>query len=106
ELLAPGTGERSLGRRHVDDSKVSDHHAIIPTTTVAPSGLPPEERKLYDLVCRRLLSAWHEDHIWSVTTVITAIRNDAIVDRFHTSGSEVRQVGWKTLDPAPSAKTS
>lgn len=101
ELLAPGTGERPLGRRHVDDSKVSDHHAIIPTTTVAPPGLPPDERKLYDLVCRRLLSAWHDHHIWSVTTVITAIRNDAIVDRYHASGSAVQQAGWKVLDLAP-----
>ena len=74
EHLAPGTGERPLGRRFVDDAKVSDHHAIIPTTT-APGGarLSPDEEKIYDLICRRLLSAWHEDHIWSVTTVITAI---------------------------------
>ena len=36
EHLAPGTGERPLGRRFVDDAKVTDHHAIIPTTT------PPE----------------------------------------------------------------
>ncbi len=100
--LAPGTGERPLGRRYIDDSKVTDHHAIIPTAT--PPGkadLSPEERRIYDLVCRRLLSAWHEDHIWSVTTVITAIRNDAIVDRYHTSGSAVQQVGWKVLDIAP-----
>ncbi len=33
EQLAPGTGERPLGRRFVDDSKVTDHHAIIPTAT-------------------------------------------------------------------------
>jgi DNA topoisomerase-3 len=99
--LAPGSGERPLGRRYVDDAKVSDHHAIIPTTTAAPSDLPANERKLYDLICRRLLSAWHEDHIWSVTTVITAIRNDAIVDRYHTSGSAVQQAGWKVLDVAP-----
>ena len=67
----------------------------------AHADLPPDERKIYDLICRRLLSAWHEDHIWSVTTVITAIRNDAIVDRYHTSGSAVQQVGWKVLDLAP-----
>jgi len=101
EHLAPGTGERPLGRRYVDDAKVSDHHTIIPTITTAPAGLPPDEQKIYDLVCRRLLSAWHEDHIWSVTTVITAIRNDAAVDRYHTSGSAVQQVGWKVLDLAP-----
>src|SRR5205823_6346030 len=35
EQLAPGTGERPLGRRFVDDAKVTDHHAIIPTTTPA-----------------------------------------------------------------------
>src|ERR1035438_6092956 len=102
EQLAPGTGERPLGRRFVDDSKVTDHHAIIPTTTSADQvSLTPEERKIYDLICRRLLSAWHGDHIWSVTTVITAIRNDATVDRYHTSGSAVRQIGWKVLDLAP-----
>ena len=102
DQLAPGTGERPLGRRFVDDSKVTDHHAIIPTTTSAGQvSLAPEERKIYDLICRRLLSAWHDDHIWSVTTVITAIRNDAIVDRYHTSGSAVKQIGWKALDLAP-----
>src|SRR5665811_1751158 len=106
EHLAPGTGERPLGRRFVDDSKVTDHHAIIPTTTSADKvSLSPEERKIYDLICRRLLGAWHDDHIWSVTTVITVVitspRNDAMVDRYHTSGSAVRQIGWKVLDLAP-----
>ena len=64
-----------------------------------PAALSPEERKIYDLICRRLLSAWHEDHIWSVTTVITAIRNEAIVDRYHTSGSAVQQVGLEGAGP-------
>ncbi|HLJ47916.1 MAG TPA: DNA topoisomerase 3 [Bryobacteraceae bacterium] len=105
EHLAPGTGERPLGKRFVDDSKVTDHHAIIPTTTPPDKANPsPDERKIYDLVCRRLLSAWHDDHIWSVTTVITAIINPGIVDRYHTSGTAVKQVGWKVLDLAPPAK--
>ncbi|MGA2436026.1 MAG: DNA topoisomerase 3, partial [Bryobacteraceae bacterium] len=102
EHLAPGTGERPLGRRYVDDGKVTDHHAIIPTATPAGRAtLSPDEHKIYDLICRRLLSAWHEDHIWSVTTIITAIRNEAMADRYHTSGSAVQQVGWKVLDLAP-----
>jgi DNA topoisomerase-3 len=105
DKLAPGTGERPLGKRYVDDAKVTDHHAIIPTTTTPGPDLPPDERKIYDLICRRLLSAWHDDHIWSVTTVITAIRNDAIIDRYHTSGSAVQQTGWKVLDIA-SAKAA
>src|SRR3984885_4574947 len=103
DLLAPGTGERPLGRRFVDDTKVTDHHAIIPTTIHA-GGLPPDERKIYDLICRRLLSAWHDDHIWAVTTVITIISNPGIVDRYHTSGTAVVQVGWKALDIAVAPK--
>ncbi|HXB67512.1 MAG TPA: DNA topoisomerase 3 [Candidatus Acidoferrales bacterium] len=105
EHLAPGTGQRPLGRRFVDDSKVTDHHAIIPTTTPPQrASLPPDESKIYDLICRRLLAAWHDDHIWSVTTVITAIRNPGVTDRYHSSGSQVLQIGWKVLDLAPPAK--
>ncbi|HTT65967.1 MAG TPA: DNA topoisomerase 3 [Bryobacteraceae bacterium] len=96
-LLAPGTGERPLGRRFVDDSKVTDHHAIIPTAVHA-GDLTADERKIYDLICRRLLSAWHDDHIWAVTTVITAITNQDVTDHYHTSGTAVQQMGWKVLD--------
>jgi DNA topoisomerase-3 len=98
-LLAPGTGPRPLGRRFVDDTKVTDHHAIIPTA-VAPerANLAPDEAKIYDLVVRRLLSCWHEDHVWSVTTVISAIVNGAVTDRYYSSGKAIQQVGWKVLD--------
>ena len=99
-LLAPGTGERPLGRRFVDDAKVTDHHAIIPTADLAGAAvaLSADERKIYDLVCRRLLAAWHDDHVWSVTTVITAIANEGrllgpVVDRYHSSGTAVQQAG-------------
>ncbi len=99
EHLAPGTGERPLGRRFVDDSKVTDHHALIPTTTSPEkANLTPDERRIYDLICRRLLSAWHDDHIWLVTTVITAIASADATDRYRTSGTAVEQVGWKALD--------
>jgi len=103
DLLAPGTGVRPLGPRFVDDSKVTDHHAIIPTG-VSPASLEPgsDEHKIFDLVCRRLLQAWHEDHIWAVTTVVTLVRNAAAAseDRFRSSGATVRQQGWKALDVA------
>ena len=96
---APDTGEKPLGRRYVDDAKVSDHHAIIPTVTSPDQvDLSPDERKIYDLVCRRLLTCWHQDHVWSVTTVITTIRNAAVIDRYHSSGKAIQQVGWKVLD--------
>lgn len=99
ELLAPGTGEKPLGRRYVDDTKVTDHHAIVPTATSPERvDLSPDEAKIYDLVCRRLLTCWHADHVWSVTTVITAIVNGQITDRYHSSGKAIQQVGWKVLD--------
>ena len=44
EQLAPGTGERPLGRRFVDDAKVTDHHAIIPTATLGQSGFALSRR--------------------------------------------------------------
>jgi DNA topoisomerase-3 len=99
ELLAPGAGERPLGRRFVDDAKVTDHHAIIPTA-ISPerASLSSDERRIYDLVCRRLLAAWHDDRIWSVTTVITAIASGEIVDRYRSSGTLEEQAGWKALD--------
>jgi DNA topoisomerase-3 len=93
-LCAPGTGERPLGRRFVDDAKVSDHHAIIPMTTPPDRvQLSPDESRIYDLVCRRLLSAWHGDHISAVTTVITGISNADQVDRYHTAGTTIQQLG-------------
>ena len=104
-LLAPGTGARPLGRRFVDDAKVTDHHAIVPTAVSAGGmDLTRDERRVYDLVCRRLLMAWHDEHVFAVTTVITRVASGepAAVDRFHSSGTMVQQAGWKVLEPAPS----
>ena len=100
EQLAPGTGQRPLAKRFVDESKVTDHHAIIPTHIHADSGLPAPASKIYDLICRRLLMAWHEDYIIAVTTLITSIQQPAsdLIDRYHSSGTAVEQLGWKLLD--------
>jgi DNA topoisomerase-3 len=97
--IAPGTGERPLSRRHVDDAEVSDHHAIIPTT-ISSEGLrlSADEERIYDLVCRRLLQAWHGDHVFDVTTVITRVDTVEGAERFHSSGTAIQQAGWKVLD--------
>ncbi len=99
--MAGGTGERPLGPRFVDDGGVADHHAIIPTTTRAPADLSTDERRIYDLVCRRLLSAWHDDHVYAVTKVVTRVaarETSSEVDRFASSGTSVERLGWKALD--------
>ncbi|MEO8178599.1 MAG: DNA topoisomerase 3 [Deltaproteobacteria bacterium] len=106
-LLAEGTGERSLSRRFVDDGKVTDHHAIIPTSvSAAGRTLTADERKLYDLICRRLLQAWHADFVWAATIVITEVVSREVrsvqerpVDSFRSHGTAIEQPGWKVLDP-------
>ena len=101
QQLVAGTGERPLSKRYVDDSKVSDHHAIIPTAvSVEQTHLGADEHKIYDLICRRFLMMWHDDHLQAMTTVITAITNGTIVDRYRSTGTLVMQMGWKVLDIA------
>ncbi|MGD9201103.1 MAG: DNA topoisomerase 3 [Chitinispirillia bacterium] len=107
EYLAPETGEKNIDPRFVSDLKVTDHHAIIPTTIKNTMLVHnSDESKIYDLICRRLLASFHEDYITSVTTIITEIdsgpSNSAdkpVRDLYRSSGTMVIQEGWKILDP-------
>ena len=97
--IAPGTGTTPLRRRFVDDARVTDHHAIIPTSTPARASLTGDEAKIYDLICRRLLAAWHADHVYASTTVTTTITaQDGLVDHYESRGTAVQQPGWKVLE--------
>ncbi|MDP3504670.1 MAG: DNA topoisomerase 3 [Myxococcales bacterium] len=97
--IAPGTGSRPLGKRFVDDTQVSDHHAIIPTSVSAEGKqLSADEARIYELICRRLLQAWHDDFTWAATQVTTEIANPGVVDRYLSHGTAIEQVGWKVLD--------
>jgi len=104
DMVAPDTGTRALGPRFVDDTKVSDHHAIIPTPTRPRlEALTKDEANVYDLVCRRLLMAWHDAYKTKVTSVVTVVESpgldgSVIRDRFRSSGTVVIQWGWKILD--------
>ena len=106
-LLAQGSGERALGKRFVDDAKVRDHHALIPTSETARLAPGSPEAKLYDLVCRRLLMAWHADQVEAVTTVFTEVAPSAgvapgaggePVDLFVTRGTSLEEPGWTVLE--------
>jgi len=98
-LFAPGTLERPLGSRFVDDTKVTDHHAIIPTRVVP--NLSGDEHALYDLIVRRLIAAWHPEHVAATTTVVTTITGRDFLDRYRSSGTMVQQAGWKVVEPEP-----
>lgn len=99
-LVAPGTGARSPGKRFVDDAKVSDHHALIPTAVVLPDAFSQGgvAGRIYDLVCRRLLAAWHPDLVEAVTRVLTEVKGADAIDVFATSGTSIEAAGWKVLD--------
>lgn len=106
-LVAAQSGEPP-GRRWVDDAKVSDHHALIPTTRRPPQ-LPAHSApaRIYDLVCRRVLMMWHAEQIEAVTRLITEVRStEGASDLYVTQGTAVEALGWKVLSPpAPSSKS-
>ncbi len=112
DALAPETGSRPLGSRFVNDGEVGDHHALIPTDRrVDPASLGRDAARIYDLVCRRVLAAWHGDHLYSTTTVITIVSSqidgEEMRDSFRSTGSQVDQVGWRVLDPVvPASRDS
>ncbi len=82
-----------------DSSKVTDHHAIIPTGVPA-SGLTDLERHVYDLVARRFISVFYPDCKFSTTTVTGKVDD---VD-FKVSGRQILDPGWRVLyakEPQP-----
>ena len=73
-----------------DNSKVTDHHAIIPTG-VTPVGLADMEQKVYDLICRRFIAVFYPDCKFSTTTVEGKAGD---VD-FKVTGKEILEPGFR-----------
>ncbi|MCK6511941.1 DNA topoisomerase III [Myxococcota bacterium] len=87
-------GKLPMPKRVFNDAKVSDHHAIIPTTRKANlAQLTPDERKIYDLVVRRFLGAFFPDAVFEKTRVITEIAGEL----FLTRGKVVVNSGWREV---------
>lgn len=94
-----------LTKRHVNDAHVSDHHAIIPTAT-PPASLAggSDGARLYDLVARRLLSAWQPDAVDALTYVDARVVANGTTLRFEAKGKSVVRSGWRAVDvPSPQA---
>ena len=94
-------------KRVFDSSKVTDHHAIIPTGQT-PSGLTDNEQHVYDLVARRFIAAFYPDCKFATTTVIGEVQEvDAAVEtsekeggkgiEFKATGKEILDAGWRTV---------
>lgn len=75
-----------------DNSKVTDHHAIIPTG-VAPNNLNEMERRVFDLVARRFIAVFYPDCKFSTTTVIG--ETDGI--EFKVTGKQILDQGWRVV---------
>lgn len=78
--------------RVFDTSKVTDHHAIIPTGQV-PTGLTDVEKKVYDLIARRFIAVFYPDCKFSTTTVMGKV--DKV--EFKASGKEILSQGWRAV---------
>ena len=78
--------------RVVNDAKVDDHHAIIPTDIAHDvSAFTPDERRIFDLVARRFLAVFHPPARYARTTVITDVEGE----RFRTRGKVTLEAGWR-----------
>lgn len=90
ELVQPLLGAKLPKSKKVfDNSKVTDHHAIIPTGVPA-SGLGPEEMRVYEMISMRFIAAFYPDCEVSTRTVI----GKAAGISFKTSGKQILKPGW------------
>ncbi len=95
-LLALSNGYIKPTKRVFDNSKVSDHFAIIPTLQ-APGGLSEAEQKLYDLVVRRFLAVFFPVAEFTVTTRISTVVATGNEFNFKTEGKVLVKPGWMAV---------
>ncbi len=82
-----------------DDKKITDHHAIIPTGVMPPSGMYLPEKQVYDLIARRFIAAFYPDCIVSNTVVL----GDVDGNEFSATGKVILEEGWRILFPKKDA---
>jgi DNA topoisomerase-3 len=96
ELIKPIGGKAlKKSKRVFDTSKVTDHHAIIPTGVV-PQNLSDAEQKVFDLVARRFIGVFLPDCKFSTTTVLGVVHGDEDVE-FKVTGKEILDPGWRVV---------
>ena len=99
QKYVPGTrrdGKLAVSKRTIDASKVTDHHAIIPTNRKAdPAKFSADERSLYDMVARRMLAAFHPACEYDATRIVTRVGDYD----FRTNGRVIAVNGWRDVPP-------
>ncbi len=94
EVLTTPLAGASLpkSKKVFDNSKVTDHHAIIPTG-VHPQNLTDMERRVFDLIARRFIAVFYPDCKVSTTTVMGEV--DSI--EFKVTGKQILEPGWRVV---------
>ncbi len=93
ELIKPLGGKALKKSKKVfDSSKVTDHHAIIPTG-VPPIGLSNMEENVFDLIARRFIAVFYDDCKFATTTVLGKVKEI----EFKVSGKEILEPGWRDV---------
>lgn len=93
ELIKPLGGKPLKKSKKVfDSSKVTDHHAIIPTG-VPPKGLSNMEENVFDLISRRFIAVFYDDCKFATTTVMGKVKDI----EFKASGKEILAPGWRNV---------
>ena len=93
QYIQPLAGKKlPKSKRVFDTSKVTDHHAIIPTGVPA-SALSDMERNVYDLIARRFIAVFYPDCKFSTTTVLGKVEDV----EFKVSGKEILEPGWRSI---------
>jgi len=94
------------GKRVVDAAEVGDHHAILPTgRTPDAARLDPDERRVFDLVARRLMAALSPDALFDATTLIVEVPPKGPLPPgvpallYRARGRVCREQGWRAVDP-------
>ena len=100
QQLASFGNKLPKSKKVFDTSKVTDHHAIIPTG-VPPTGLTDMEANVYDLIAKRFISVFYPDCKFSTTTVLGKVENSdsgkTTKVEFKVSGKEILEPGWRVV---------
>ncbi|MDM8553080.1 DNA topoisomerase 3, partial [Desulfobacterales bacterium HSG2] len=83
---------RKSNKRVFNDSKLTDHHALIPLAPL-PGNANYEEQKIYMLVLKRFAAAFHPDCEYEQTDIVTQVQDE----RFRTKGKRILKPGWQAV---------
>ncbi|MEE1004008.1 MAG: DNA topoisomerase 3 [Bacteroidaceae bacterium] len=106
DLIRPLGGGAPLrkSKKVFDNSKVTDHHAIIPTGVI-PQGLTELEQKVFDLVARAFIAVFYDDCKFETTTILGEVKDNSDAGiLFRTTGKVIIEEGWKVVFPNKSSR--